>query len=252
MKIVIIDDKVMNINLLANMLEQLPENTEIIGTSLRIAEAINMIDKLKPELIFLDIDMGEGYGFDVLSGCTFRDFEVIFVTAFPNYALKSFEYAPLHFLTKPLRKEELQEGIRRFVLRRNTGAPKMTVPASLPQRLSQKPRRICLPDREQLKIVAIEDIIYCEASNVYTIFHFRDSTQLVVTKALSTYENLLAEDGFCRIHESYLINLHYVESYKKGRGGEVLLCNEKNLPVAARRKDFFFKKVKSGSSKVML
>ena len=242
MRAVIVDDKLMNVKLLAKMLGDIPESVEIVGTALRIDEAIKMIDKLKPALIFLDIDMGEGYGFDVINGCEFKDFEVIFVTAFPNYALKSYEYAPLHFLTKPIDKEDLREGLNRFNNRRNALSQQQTL-LSLPQRLAQKPRRICLPDSEQLKIVTIEDIVYCEASNVYTIFHFQDGTQLVVTKTLSNYEELLEDDGFCRIHESHLVNLSYVVSYRRGRGGEVELLNGKILPVAARRKDTFLKKL---------
>ena len=243
MRIVIVDDKVMNINLLVDMLEGLDEELDIVGTATHLDEAVKLVDKVKPELIFLDIDMGEGYGFDVITRCEFSDFEVIFVTAFPSYALKSFEYSPLHFLTKPVDIEELEEGLRRFKHRRSSETPPSKREQKHKQYRSQKPKRICLPDREQLKIVPIDEIVFCEASNIYTVFHFKDRSELVVTRPLNTYEKLLDEDGFCRIHESYLINLHYVDSYRKGRGGEVHLAGDKILPVAARRKEVFMRKL---------
>lgn len=236
MKIAIIDDKITNIHLLQQMLEVLlPDKTEF-SQATTIQKGIELIDACKPDLLFLDIDMGSGYGFEVLDQCNFQQFELVFVTAHPNFALKSYAYNPIHYLLKPFTSNELQEALYRFQQRL---VPSSKLKPSTAQSLDTNKKRICLPEKGKLRFLDLLDIIYLESSNVYTIFHLWSKEQIIISKSLATYERTLPKPDFCRIHDRYLVNLRHVTSYTKGRGGEVELKDGTLLSVSIRRKEIF-------------
>lgn len=238
MKIAIIDDKIMNVRLLQHMITEIASEANIIGTANSVASGIALLKERKPDLIFLDIDMGDGYGFDVLTQTQEMGYAVVFVTAFPNYALRSFAYDPLHYLVKPVQEEELREALFRFE-RRKVGNAAPDPPAPTPSPGSQGPIRICIPEKDRLRFVFVSDIIYLESSRAYVVIHLTSGKAIVSTKSMSSYEELLAPHQFCRIHDKYLLNIQFVQTYIKGRGGEVALTTGSQLPVAVRRRDAF-------------
>lgn len=245
MRISIIDDKEINIKLLKQMLDKMGIPEENISFAMTVDAGVKLLNEKKPELLFLDIDLGHGYGFDVLKQSTYQNFELVFVTAHPNFALKSFNFNPLHYLVKPYTEEELREALLRFEKRKsepeNTPVRKITP--------SKTRNRIAFPENGRIHFIEVQDIMYLEASNVYTLCHLEAKAPIVVSKSLSSYQEVLPNPDFCRIHERYIVNLNYVETYTKGRGGEVELKNGVILAVASRRKDLFLKQIQALSIK---
>ena len=242
MKVAIIDDKQMNIHLLQSMLSDLAEAPQEITSATTIESGIQLLETQQPELLFLDIEMGNGYGFEILEKSSFQGYELIFVSAHPQFALKSYEYNPIHYLLKPITQEDLEEGILRYRQRKQE-AGSVTREKPMPARKVSAKKRISLPENGRLRFVDLIDIIFLESSNVYTIFHLQGRPPMVVSKPLSSYESLLPEETFYRIHDRYIVNLKQISSYTKGRGGEVELSNGKELTVATRRKQEFLRRM---------
>jgi len=245
MRISIIDDKEINIKLLMQMLDKMGIPEEDISHAMTVDSGVKLLDEKKPNLLFLDIDLGHGYGFDVLNQSSYKDFELVFVTAHPNFALKSFNFNPLHYLVKPYTEEELREAILRFEMRKSE--PENSPIRKATPRKSQN--RIAFPENGRIHFIEVHEIMYLEASNVYTLCHLESKAPIVVSKSLGSYQEVLPEPDFCRIHERYIVNLNYVSTYTKGRGGEVELKNGTILAVASRRKELFLKQIQALSIK---
>ncbi|MEO0585840.1 MAG: LytTR family DNA-binding domain-containing protein [Bacteroidota bacterium] len=243
-KVGIIDDKALNIKLIQDMLGRLFPQLTIVGTAESVKTGLQLIKDTEPDLVFLDIDMGDGYGFDVVQRSDYKGFQVIFVTAFPSYALSAWNYRALHYLVKPVAEEDLIEAVNRYLTRMN-GEELDKQYFNMPASSKSSSKRICLPDQERLLFVEVQDIIYCEVSGSYTVFRMPSKQKHVVSKSLNTYEKLLEEDGFFRIHDKYLVNLAHVVAYIRGRGGEVVLSTREQLPVSVRKRDAFLKRMQS-------
>ncbi|MEM7372734.1 MAG: LytTR family DNA-binding domain-containing protein [Bacteroidota bacterium] len=244
MKIAIIDDKLMNLQLLQKMLEDLPHSITHIFTATTIDQGVELLETHEPELLFLDIEMGSGYGFEILERSAYQKFELIFVSAHPQFALKSYDYNPIHYLLKPITEEDLEEGMQRY-FHRHDAPSKVRKSPSFSSKQNSTKKRISLPENGRIRFVDIEDIVYLESSNVYTIFHLEGRSPIVVSKALASYETLLPEAIFYRIHDRYMVNLKHIQSYTRGRGGEVELSNGTELTVATRRKQEFLQKMQA-------
>lgn len=245
MNIAIIDDRAMNIKLLEHMLLELDASIHILGTANSVSSGIKLIQESQPDLVFLDIDMGDGYGFDVLKETTNISFALVFVTAFPNYALKSFSFDPLHYLVKPVQEEELREALNRYYQRAGKFSHKPQVLA-VPSKDLDIPLRICIPEKDRLRFIPTKEILYLESSRAYVIFHMTSNQKVVSTRPLNSFEEMLTPFHFCRIHDKYLLNLRFVETYIRGRGGIAQLHNGEELPIAVRRKDTFLEMMGHG------
>lgn len=246
MQISIIDDKEINIKLLVQMLADIGIAEEDVSHAMTVETGVELLEAKKPDLLFLDIDLGHGYGFDVLNQTNYSGFELVFVTAHPNFALKSFNFNPLHYLVKPYTEEELREALQRFEMRK-AEPDSASIRKVITPKKSQN--RIAFPENGRIHFIEVHDIMYLEASNVYTLCHLKDKAPIVVSKSLGSYQEVLPDPDFCRIHERYIVNLNYVNTYTKGRGGEVELKNGVILGVASRRKDLFLKQIQALSIK---
>lgn len=241
---VVIDDELAARKTLLLLLKPYEGIVEVVGEASSVKEAIQLIDESKPDLVFLDIEMQDGTGFDVLEALTEINFHLVFVTAFEQYALHSFRYAAIDYLLKPVRIQELRESIHRASTwskpQTKTGKEfanlKSTVEKIDPNK--EKDQVILISDQDGFIIIKREEIIYCEAAKNYTIFKFAGG-QKVATRSLGEFEELLTTHGFLRIHKSYMINLNKVSKYLKGRGGEVEMVNNEILPVSREKKAVF-------------
>ncbi|MBT3302323.1 MAG: response regulator transcription factor [Bacteroidetes bacterium] len=237
-KAILVDDEKNSLSTLQLLLDKYCPEVEIIGTAQNVADSIKIIDELKPELVFLDIAMPDGDGFEVLENVSHKLFQVIFTTAYDQYALRAFEYAALHYLLKPINFNDLQDAVARFtkVTDESEFDDKLL---KIKDSLASQQNKIILPTMEGLNIIDIEDIIRCESDNNYTIFILKTDKKIVVSKTLSNYEKLLADKDFFRIHSKHLVNLKYVKKYVKGRGGYVVFFDGTHADVSASRvKDF--------------
>ena len=237
---IIIDDEAKNIKLLQKMLELHCPEVKIMVTETDAKNGLQLINEVQPQLVFLDIEMPHLNGFDLLKKLEPVNFEVIFVTAFSHYAVEAFEHRVTGYITKPVNKDKLVAAV-------NTAAKRIEAKNinknlfSLLEQNTQKagPEKIPLSTSNGLIFVKLSDIMYCESSGNYTSFYLCDDKNIMVSRQLGEYEKLLPDTNFIRIHDKYIINLTYIKEYIKGSGGDVVLENGKELPVATRRKEEF-------------
>ncbi|MBL7766362.1 MAG: response regulator transcription factor [Chitinophagaceae bacterium] len=230
----LVDDEPISIKNLSGLIRQLCPDLEIIGTSNHAEDALEKIILLKPELVFLDIELGGMSGFDILNKVSNRNFEVIFVTAYKQFGIDAVKAHALDYILKPINKTELLLSIENTI----SVIEKKRLNQSTPSEKSNT--RLSLPTMEGLIFVDLADILYIEADGRYSRFHLNNKTKQVVSRNLGDYETQLAGKGFIRIHHQYIVNMNFIDKYIKGRGGYVILKNGDRLEVSIRKKDDFF------------
>lgn len=240
---VIVDDEKTNILTLKNLLDKYFPEIAIIGIANNVSEGVDIINETKPDLLFLDISMPDGDGFDLLAKVSFRSFEVIFTTAHDQYALKAFDYSAIHYLLKPIEFSELSTAINRYnqVKAKGTLSARLSV---LKDNLHNSVQKIIVPSLEGLNIILVDDIIRLEASDVYTIFYLTNKRTLVASKPLNSFEKILADKPFSRIHAKHLVNLNFIQRYVKGKGGSIVLEDGQEIDVSVRKKNDFLLQLK--------
>jgi two-component system LytT family response regulator len=242
-KTIIIDDERTNILTLKGLLEKYFPSIDIIATAGNVAEGVEAIDTYQPDLIFLDISMPDGDGFDLLALVKYRSFEVIFTTVHDKYALKAYDYSAIHYLLKPIDYTELRKAINRYneVKMKGNISARLSV---LKDNLQHKYEKIIVPSTEGLNILLIEDIVRLEASDTYTEFYLTNGRKFLASKSLNNFEKILSDQSFSRIHSKHLVNLKFVQRYIKGKGGSVVLDNGDELDVSVRKKNDFITALK--------
>lgn len=232
---------------LQRMLEKHCQQVEVVGTAANAMMAKQCIDQLKPDLVFLDIQMPGKSGLDLLSDLDNQDFEVIFVTAFNEYVLQALQFSAVDYLLKPVDEDRLIEAVGRAEKRiseERKGVQSDALLHNLEKAGKPEEMRLCLPTLKGFIIVKLSEILYCEAERSYTIFHLEGGKNIVVSKALIEYEALLRDTTFLRVHKSFLINLLHVREYQRGEGGSVIMSNKAEIEISRRKKEAFLKEVK--------
>ncbi len=235
----LIDDEPKNNRILKLMLEEFCPQVEVEGQADNAEEGVKLIQDTEPDLVFLDIEMPYGSGFDLLDKLKPVSFEIIFITAFNNYSLKAIKYSALDYLLKPVNIDELIAAVGKAsekVATRNTNARIENLLYNL-KRPQQGLQKIALPSKEGYVFVSITDIIRCESKGGYTTFFIKDMEKIVSSKNIKEYEPLLTDDTFFRIHNSHIVNLNHVKKYHRGRGGYLEMEDGALIEVATRRKD---------------
>jgi len=226
------------------MLNEFCPQVSLVGEADNAKTGKNLIREKKPQLVFLDIEMPFGNGFDLLNDLMPIDFEVIFVTAFDKYMLQALKYSALDFLLKPVNIDELKMAVKNAEVRihKNFINQQLTVLLDNFKKQESGLKKIAIPTANGFDFISISNIVRCEAQGAYTKVHLNNSRKVLVSKSLKDYENLLPDDLFFRIHNSHLINLNYVKKYNRGRGGFIELEDGSIIEVATRRKDEFLKR----------
>ncbi|SFT85832.1 two component transcriptional regulator, LytTR family [Lishizhenia tianjinensis] len=230
MKAVIIDDMEAARTALKADLESYCPDIEIIGEAQGVVSGAKLIKEVSPELVFLDVQMPDGSGFDLLEILPQLDFDVIFTTASDAYALKAFKVSAVDYLMKPIDPDDLMEAVKRAKDQNNSSER-----LSLLKENMQGSKKIALNTLEKIQIVNIEDIIRCESSVNYTTFYFMDGTKLLVTKTLKEFDKMLSEYNFFRVHQSHLINTEFIKEFLK-TNGELVMKDGTKVPVSTRKK----------------
>jgi len=204
------------------------------------AEAEKGIEIQRPDIIFLDIQLQNKTGFDVLSAISYRDFSLIFTTAYEQYAIEAFKFSAVDYLLKPIDKEDFEKALQKAFDKVERAQLNERIDVLLSHLSSNNhPKRISIPSYEGYQFLAIPEIVRCEADINYTHIFTSAGEKHTVSKSLKHFEGLLTAYGFFRIHNSHLINLDYVKSY--ARSGYVTLSDNSHLEVSSRRKDAFLK-----------
>ena len=231
---VIIDDEPKNVRVLKNMLNEFCPEVSLLGEANDSNEGKELIQQKKPELVFLDIEMPYGNGFDLLNALMPIDFEVIFVTAFDKYMLKALKYSALDYLLKPVNIAELKAAVKHAETRIKKNSINQQLTVLLENFKKHEPglKKIAIPTADGFDFILIEDIVRCEAQGPYTRIFTKDSKKILVSKPLKEYESLLPDNIFLRIHNSHLVNLNFIKKYNRGRGGYIEMDDGTTLEVA--------------------
>ncbi len=240
LKAILVDDEQDSRDILENYLKKYCPVIQLLEKCDSVKTGLKAIEQHKPEIVFLDIEMPYGNGFDLLEQVNEINFETVFVTAYDNYAIKALNMSAAYYLLKPIDIDELVACVEK--IHEQLKSQKEPLHASvLLENLQQQngPQKIMLPTMEGFEIVKLADIIYCEAHDNFTRFYFQDKQELLICRTLKYFEDTLPINQFIRIHRSHMINLEYVIRYTKGKGGYVTLENQKELEVAPKKKATF-------------
>jgi len=236
---VLIDDEISNLENLRTLLQKHCPQVTIIATAQNVGDAVDAIEKHSPDLVFLDIQMGEQTGFDVLKLLSMRNFEVIFVTAYDQYGIQAIKFAALDYLLKPIDIDELINAVNKAEHKSATQIQISQLDFLLQQlkRPETNVSKIALQMQSEIRYVTLSEIIRCEADNTYTHFFLSSGEKILVSKSLKEYADLLRPNGFLRTHQSHLVNPNYVKSWLKEDGGVLLLMSGEKIPISKPNKD---------------
>jgi two-component system LytT family response regulator len=241
----IVEDEQKSREMLAAMIEKNCPELSIIGLAKNVDEGVNMIKSLNPDLLFLDISMPDGSGFDLLEKVHGSKFELIFATASDAHAIRAIKYSACDYLLKPIDVDELKQAVAK-VERKKNAIPDMANLQFLIQQLKRSDenfQKITLPTGNAYEIVNIKDIIRCEADGSYTTFYLADKRKLMISAGLKHYEELLPEKDFIRVHHHHLINMNHVVRFLKEDGGYAVMSDGSKIEISRRKKESFMEKL---------
>jgi two-component system LytT family response regulator len=241
---IIVDDELKSRESLKILIEDFCQGVTVHALCQNIAEALAAIDEVKPDLVFLDIQLQRETGFDLLSRFKEVNFEVIFTTAHSEYAIKAFRFSAIDYLLKPIDIEELKAALAKVEKKKdNTMSERLQQLLQNLRNGSSDNYKLAFPTADGLIFVKISDILYFEASGNYTEIFMTDNRKYLVSRTLKEYDDLLSDQNFFRIHHAYLINLNEIKKYVRGDGGYVVMNNDKALDVSKRKKDKFLSRI---------
>ncbi len=233
---IIIEDMYDALALLRKDIETRHPEIEIIATAQSVVEAAKVLRKQQPDILFLDIMLGDGTGFDILEIFPELKSKIIFVTASDEFAIRAFKFAAIDYVLKPYTHNDLSMAIARAKEQLRPGEERLRILKDTIAAPEQKPDKISLHTLDQIIIVSLDDIVRCESDSNNTIFHLQDKRKIFVTKTLKYFSDMLTGYDFLRIHQSHLVNLQCISAYMKTDGGYLLLKNGENVPVSVRKK----------------
>ncbi len=239
----LIDDDSNLRNGMKGLLSMYAPDIEILGEADSVKTGINAIEYHQPNVIFLDIQLGDGTGFDILEQLAQKrgsiNAHVVFITAHEQYAVKAFRFSALDYLLKPVDPEDLHVVVEKIkkVLNDNESFAHIDLLLENIRKKVDKFKRIALSTAEGIHLFEVSDIIRLESQDNYTKFYIKDNKPVLISKTLKEYEDLLSEQGFERIHQSHLINLAYLKSYIKKDGGYAVMADNSHLPISQRKKE---------------
>jgi len=234
MKALIVDDELHNIENLRILLLQYCPDVAVEGWATDVLQAVRLAADCRPDIVFLDIQMGEASGFDFLKLLPTKDFEVIFITAYDKYGIDAIKFAALDYLLKPVAIADLVLAVNkaREKLKIKEKSKQLDFLLSHVRNSGQEVPRIALPQLHEIRYVLLSEIVRCEADNSYTFFHLTNGERILVSRSLKEYSDLLKPSGFLRTHQSHLINAIHIKSWIKEDGGLLVLTNGDKVPVS--------------------
>ncbi len=235
----VIDDEPIIRKGILNLLSELDEDLIVVGDCGTIAEALILAKNCKPDLVLLDINLTDGTGFDFLNQLEERNFNIIFITAHEEYAIKAIKQGALDYLVKPIDEDELAAILKKAISIHETRLSERLNVAN--SQLAGRSNKIVLRLFDSYQIIRFDELVYCQSDAGYTTFHLRDQRKFTVSKSIKEYEKLLPEERFMRTHQSFIVNLEFVDRYEKG--GALYLRGDISIPVAIRKKEALLRRL---------
>ncbi len=239
-KVVVIDDEENNIDNVRQLLSAYCPDVTVVDTAKNADAGYIAISQLKPDLVFLDIEMPAKSGLDLLKSLPEHDFEIIFVTAHAQYGIQAVKFAAIDYLLKPINIEELKTAVAKAIQKRNVKKQNLQLENLIQLLQQQQPKsehRIALPTARETRFAKTEEIVRCESSNNYTTFYFITGEKLIVSKPIYEFEEILTDYHFIRCHQSHLVNKKYIKSWVKEDGGYLLLDDKTQIPVSRQKRE---------------
>jgi two-component system, LytTR family, response regulator len=239
---VIVDDELYCCEVLTTLLEKYCNDVNVAAVCNSGVEALQTIRELKPDLVFLDVEMPKMNGFEMLEQLTDINFDLIFTTGYDQYALQAFRFSAVDYLLKPIDREDLQKAVKKVIQR--TQKPLAEQFEILLQKIHQPNavlNKIAMPTLEGFQMVAVDSIISCESDRNYTWLLLKNKHKLVVSRTLKEIEEVLENHFFARVHHSHLVNLNEINKYVKGEGGYLVMSDGSTVNVSRNRKEELLK-----------
>ncbi|WP_028295294.1 LytR/AlgR family response regulator transcription factor [Olivibacter sitiensis] len=240
MNALLVDDEVNNLDNLQALLGKHCPEVSVVGRAGNVDTALELVQLHRPDLIFLDIQMPDKNGFELLKALPERDMEVIFVTAYDQYGIQAVKFSAIDYLLKPINIEEMKgavDKVRQRLENRKRNLQLENLLGIIEQRVAKENHRIALPSQKEVRLVEVQQIVRCEATNNYTSFYLLSGEELVVSRPIYEYEELLSHYGFVRCHQSHLVNRKHVLSFLKEDGGYLRLADGYKIPVSRQKKE---------------
>ena len=240
---IIVDDEPRARESLRLILNKFFPDFDIVGEASGVEEAFNVITKEKPKVVFLDIKMPDGSGFDLLKKFQQIDFRVVFVTAFEEYALDAIKFSAFDYILKPVNTNEIRETIAKLNIDLNQNDDIVLKMKAFFENMEgkQNQKKIVLKTAESIHLVALSSIVRCESDCNYTWVYFDNQPKILISKSLKYFEDLLTNYGFIRVHQSHLVNLNFVSRIDKVDGGVLVFYDGTQVPVSVRKREQLFK-----------
>lgn len=233
----IVDDEESSRRNLLRLLDRHHPEVKVLGVAEDVPSGVELVGRTKPDVLFLDIDMGGQTGFDLLRGLTGRRPHVIFTTAHESYAVTAIKFSALDYLLKPIGQADLAEAVAKARSAVQAERQDDQYEALLKNMdRNQADRVLALPVQDGLEMVHVNEVVVCEADAQYTTLYMRDKTKMVISRALGEFEALLGDERFIRVHHGHLVNRAHIKKYVRGEGGEVIMSNGMNVAVSKRKK----------------
>jgi two-component system LytT family response regulator len=241
----IVDDESGNRGLLKMLLEDHCPDVEVVGEADGVNSGYDLVEDLDPDILFLDIKMPDGDGFQLLEKYNEPRFQLIFVTAYDQYAIRSFKYSAVDYLLKPIDYEDLIQAVSRARERIDKGIFGHKIRALIENIRQQElgPKKLMVPDQQGFEVLQTQNVIRIEAEGNYSSIKLVSKKEILASKAIKFFEELLKDDSFYRIHNSHIVNTNHVVKYVRGRGGYVIMSDGAELEVSRRRREGFFRKM---------
>lgn len=233
---VIIEDMPDAMMLLQQELKENHKDIEVIATAKSVVEAAKVLRKNTPDILFLDIMLGDGTGFDVLEIFPDLSSKIIFVTASDEYAIRAFKFAAIDYVLKPYAPEDLAKAVDRAKEQLHPGSERLNLLKETIATPDARPDKISLHTLDKIIIVGLDEIVRCEADSNNTMFYLTNGKKIFVTKTLKYFSDMLSDYNFLRVHQSHLVNLQCISAFIKTDGGYLLLKDKQTVPVSVRKK----------------
>ncbi len=236
-KAVIIDDEPAMQNINSRLLAEYFPDITLTGIAGSVDSGIKLIQKEKPDLVLLDIEIKGGSGFHILQQLRPYNFKVVFITAFDNYAIKAIKFSAHDYILKPVNETEFHQAIQGAIdlIEKNENTYPQTEVLMDAFHEESKAKKLVLRTSDSMHIIDISDIFFCKSDNSYTTFYFEGNEKILVSKSLKDYETLLSEHCFFRAHQRFLVNLNHIKKVDKTDGGFIIMKNKKEIPVSLRQ-----------------
>jgi two-component system LytT family response regulator len=236
-KAVIIDDEIAMQEMNSRLLVDYFPEIELVGLADSIKSGVELIARKNPDLVLLDIELADGTGFQLLQRLQPYSFKVVFITGFDSFAIKAIKFSAIDYILKPVNETEFQQAVQRALelINKNENTQPQVEVLMNSFKKEYKNKKLVLRTSDSLFIINVSDIYFCKSDNSYTTFHFEGNEKILVSKSLKDYEGLLADYGFFRPHQSFLVNLNHIKKVDKTNGGFIIMENKIEIPVSLRQ-----------------